>query len=369
MRILQLCCDPGIAYGGVKGASVHLGELSRAFTEEGAEVLVVAARNQCARPPAGVSVEVLSPAPAPAGRAAHDRRRTERLVEIIERWKPDLVYERLSLYSAAGVVAAGATAVPHLLEVNAPLPREAARYRTLDDPALALSLERLVLCGTDVVLAVSAPIARYALQRGARQVEVCPNAVDPSRFPNPAEPGRQPVRAVFSGSLRPWHGSQTLAEAWALLGPGAPALMVIGDGTGRESLEAAGATVTGMVSHGRVPALLAEASIGLAPYPADAPDYFSPLKLFEYLAAGLPVVAADIPGITDVAGEVALLVPRGDAEALAVAVAELSADSGLRRRLGARGRKLVLGLHTWRHRAQGIIKLAGDVSREVAGAR
>ena len=84
-----------------------------------------------------------------------------------------------------------------------------------------------------------------------------------------------------------------------------------------------------------VPRLLGEADIGLAPYSPDAPAYFSPLKLFEYLAAGLAVVAADIPGVRDVDGsEAALLIPPGDAIGARTAVAALTADPGERARLG-----------------------------------
>src|SRR5207249_583211 len=93
--------------------------------------------------------------------------------------------------------------------------------------------------------------------------------------------------AVFTGTLRPWHGTATIAEAWRLLGDRAPRLLVVGEGTGQEELEGVGATVTGAVTPDAVPLLLESAHIGLAPYAADTPDYFSPLKVYEYLAAGL----------------------------------------------------------------------------------
>ena len=112
-----------------------------------------------------------------------------------------------------------------------------------------------------------------------------------------------------------------------------------------------------------MPRLLATADIALAPYAGDAPDYFSPLKLFEYLAAGLATIAADLPGVRDVvAAETAALVPQGDAHALADAVSALVSDPARRRALGEAGRALVLAHHTWRHRAHTILEL-------VAGAR
>ncbi len=101
--------------------------------------------------------------------------------------------------------------------------------------------------------------------------------------------------------------------------------------------------------------MLAGADIGIAPYAADAPPYFSPLKLFEYLAAGLAVVAAAIPGVTELVDErTAVLVPPGDPGALAGAVASLAADPRRLARLGRAGRALA-EQNTWGHRAREVL--------------
>jgi glycosyltransferase involved in cell wall biosynthesis len=135
-------------------------------------------------------------------------------------------------------------------------------------------------------------------------------------------------------------------------------LLVVGDGPERAALEALGAEVTGAVPHALVPGLLSTAAIGLATYASDAPEYFSPLKLFEYLAAGLAVVAGSIAGVREVVGaEHAVLVPPGDPAALAAAVSELAADEAKRARLGAAGRELVAARHTWDRRARRILEL------------
>ena len=121
------------------------------------------------------------------------------------------------------------------------------------------------------------------------------------------------------------------------------------------------ATVTGVVPPARVPALLARADIGLAPYSVDAPDYFSPLKLFEYLAAGLATIVADLPAVTDIVDErSAVVIPRGDAQALADAVSDLCASPSKRRALSENGRALVEAEHTWRHRARRILEAAAE---------
>src|SRR5262249_49364347 len=152
-----------------------------------------------------------------------------------------------------------------------------------------------------VLLAVSDGVAayleRYFETRG--QVHVLPNGVDPARFPaglRPSWPGPPGSFTVgFVGSLKPWHGLGTLAEAVALLSPGDPhvRLLIVGDGPGRESLEAnlaarglrGAAEFTGAVAPEEIPGLLASIDVAVAPYPKLPHFYFSPLKVYEYMAA------------------------------------------------------------------------------------
>jgi alpha-maltose-1-phosphate synthase len=363
-RMACLSTDPGIAYGGTKGASVHLGKLTAALAREGADVLVLVARIEPGTPdpPAGVTVEPL-PGPGKGASAAErvsaEPDRQAWLQERLGRFGAEALYERLALHSAAGSAAARRLEIPHLVELNAPLLQEATRYRTLAEPEVADLLERSVLRGAELVLAVSGPLARYARMRGARSVAVSPNGVDVDQFAPRAVPTLRPPTAVFTGTLRPWHGIETLADAWRLLGPAAPPLTVVGDGPGRPQLEQAGARVTGALPHTEVPGVLAGADIGIAPYAADAPPYFSPLKLFEYLAAGLAVVAAEIPGVTELVDErTAVLVPPGDPHALAGAVASLTADRRRLARLGRAGRALAED-NTWGHRARRVLAAVG----------
>ncbi len=365
MRIAYLSTDPGVPYGARKGASVHVAELVDALAGEGARVLaMVSGVASDAGPPAeGATVEPL-PGPGKGSsvseRLAAEPERTAWIQERLARFGAEALYERLALHSAAGSRAARRLGIPHLVELNAPLVEETRRYRGLEEPDAAVRLEHVTLTGAELVLAVSRPLAAYARRRGAGRVEVCPNAVAIERYPSrPRAPRPDPV-AVFTGRVRPWHGVDTLTAAWRLLGDVAPALVVAGEpGEARTALEQVGATLLGPIPHCQVPAVLAEADIGLAPYARDAPDYFSPLKLFEYMAAGLAVVAGELPATRElVSTEHAVLVPRGDPEALAAAVAGLSVDAARRERLGRAARALVAAEHTWRHRARRVIEHA-----------
>lgn len=372
MRLAYLSTDVGVAYGGTKGASVHVGEVVAALAAERHEVLVlVAALAAGARPPHGVTVELL-PGPGRAATVADRLRFQDDLVEWLAqrlgRFGPLALYERLALHSAAGTAVAARLRIPHLLEMNAPLIEEASRYRALDEAPAAVRLQREAIAGADLVFAVSPPLAAYAASNGARRVEVLQNAAAIERYPPADRNDADPV-AVFAGSLRPWHGIDAIVEAWRLLGASAPSLLIIGDGPARVLLDGLGATVTGAVPPGEIPALLAQADIGLAPYTANAPRYFSPLKVFEYLAAGLATVVADLPAITAVVDtDTAVVIPAGDAVALADAVAVLCADPERRASLGRNARALVAAEHTWRHRARRILDAASELATTGATA-
>lgn len=372
MRIALLSTDPGIPWGAPKGAAVHLAEMASALTAVGAEVLVIAPEaGEVEGAPRGA---VLEPLPGPgkgasaAERLAGEPERTGWLESRVREFGAEALYERFALHTAAGAAAARALGLVHLVELNAPLREEAARYRSLEEPVEAERLEREVMTGAQRIFCVSSPLVDYALERGARRVELAPNAVALERFEGSS--GREPRArgsddgrpvAVFAGALRPWHGVEAIAEAWRLLGADAPRLLVAGEGPGRAALAAAGAELVGVVAHERMPSVLRAADIGLAPYASDAPSYFSPLKLFEYMAAGLAVVAGDLPGVRDVADrETAVLIPPGDAEALARAVADLAADAPERRRMGEAARALVGERHSWRQRARRVLQAAGE---------
>jgi glycosyltransferase involved in cell wall biosynthesis len=108
--------------------------------------------------------------------------------------------------------------------------------------------------------------------------------------------------------------------------------------------------------------------IATAPYPAGPDSYFSPLKLFEYMAAGRAVVASRTGQATGVVehGRTGWLCEPGDPAALADALATLAADPVLRRRLGAAARQAVCRAHTWDHVAVRILELAARAPAPVA---
>ena len=117
----------------------------------------------------------------------------------------------------------------------------------------------------------------------------------------------------FVGTLRPWHGVEGLIEAFAVLHGLDPdvRLLIVGDGPLRNTLESMAADrgvshavdFRGAVEPSEVPRMLASMDVAVAPYPPLDDFYFSPLKLFEYMAAGCAIVAAAIGQINQTVGD------------------------------------------------------------------
>ena len=115
----------------------------------------------------------------------------------------------------------------------------------------------------------------------------------------------------------------------------------------------------GHVPPNEAPRYLSAFDICAMPHPPTAQfsRYTSPLKLFEYMAAGRAIVASDLPAWADVVtdGETAVLVPPDDVTAWSDAISRLRRDRDLRARLGQRAREKALEEYTWDVRAERIL--------------
>jgi glycosyltransferase involved in cell wall biosynthesis len=417
MKILYLCSDSGIPVLGHKGGAVHVREMIGAFRRAGHHVMLAAQvlQKDPWQKPAELDARVLH-VPISAGAAAsvaavRDFERTlgleERLGPDVRRilynrelvtelrrrldaFRPDFIYERASLMGIAGVLLSRELGVPLILEVNAPVALEQGTYRSNGVQPLASQAERWLWSKAGAVLAVSAELKRHIVEAGvsARKVHVVPNGVNPFLFCSGARDRNvrrrlglkeEPVIG-FVGGLKDWHGVESLPELLEKLRRSHRSLqmLIVGDGPMRPALEeqfrkrklTRGVRFIGSVPHEQVPGILREIDIALAPYPAlDHFFYFSPLKLFEYMACGVAVVAANSGQISEIIsdGQTGLLYKPGNIGALIKACDRLLKDAALRRRIGEAGCEMVHRRYTWDHNARRISDLANEIGRQREG--
>lgn len=406
VRILYVCADLGVPVLGLKGASVHVRAMADAFVRAGHETILAAAvlNKSPWESPATTAATLLPVLPGLATRDAviafkrlpemlgledslpGEIRRVLYHDELLEALRhrfashpPEMIYERASLYGTVGAQLAEELGVPLVLEVNSPIALEQATYRGTGMLELAERAERFAISRAAVVAVVSEQLRGHVQGLGADpgRVHVVPNAVDIDRFhPNPVGDSGPPAERTkpvigFVGGLRPWHGVELLPQVVTHVASKYPAvrLRIAGDGPLRSTVAAEAERLgvadqvefLGPVPHEQMPDVIRSFDIALAPYPVNDrhPFYFSPLKLFEYMACGVPVVASAVGQVGELLTDesAGALCPAGDPVAMADACIAILDDPRKYAAMALSGPEIVAARYTWDGNARRVLGL------------
>ncbi|MDJ0706024.1 MAG: glycosyltransferase family 4 protein [Leptolyngbyaceae cyanobacterium MO_188.B28] len=380
MKIAYICADRDVPVFEQKGCSIHVQEVIRSFQRQGAQVELFAAQANGA-PPSDLEAVPVHPLPTPP---KHHEETCEQALSInydlrqaLEQEGPfDLIYERYSLWSFAAMEYAQTLGVPGLLEVNAPFTQAQTYRQDWGGQASAKRVAERVFRSASTLIAVSESI-KTSLEKypGVKQqVHVIPNGVNLDRFPRNVGPFLFPNPGAFTvgfvGALESQNGLPILVEAFERLQKYSrdTRLLIVGDGPERANLVAdlssrgllEMAHFTGAVPANEVPGWLASMDVAVAPYPEQPDFYASPLKVYEYMAAGLPIVASQVGQLKTLInnGVNGLLCPPGDAVALAEALERLRRFPEFGTRLGEIARESMRQNHSWDGIARRILYLA-----------
>ncbi|MEO1232816.1 MAG: glycosyltransferase family 4 protein [Myxococcota bacterium] len=302
------------------------------------------------------------------------------VAERLRAHRPDWVHVRGPFEGRAALD----VGLPLLFELNG-LPSVELRYHHpqvgTDRSFLQrlVEFEREVLRGAKVWLTQSHATARFMrrVAQCSRAAEVIPNGADPAPE-RPAKLGSAPVRLVYAGALSPWQGLGALLPALRDLEPDPRwTLELVGGGRRawrtdlHRRIRALGlkdrVVLHGAKSRAEVGALLLGADVALCPLRRDLRNRVqgcSPIKLFEYGAAGAAIVASDLPCLREIfePHEAAWSLPKR--RLLRETLAQLLNEPERRDALGAAARQAVLRRHQWRHREEALIAF---YDREVVG--
>jgi glycosyltransferase involved in cell wall biosynthesis len=289
------------------------------------------------------------------------------------------VWQRHELFQTAGPQLARALGVPSIVFVPAPLMWQARQWgvhRPGWDRWIERAGEGAPLRRADVVACGSASVAEQVARMGIaeRRIVITSTGSDPELFAQGVD--RSAMRARLGvddhvddqfvvgwiGSFRKFHALEQAVEAVARLEHAT--LLLVGDGPERPRIEAlargrgVALLCTGTVAHDEIPAHLAAMDVALVVSAADASFHYSPLKLAEYLAAGLPVIApraGDLPEqLRD--GVDAILVAPGDSAELASVLARLQRDPDERLRLAAAARSAAADRFSWDQSVEHVLE-------------
>ncbi len=363
------------------GQGVHLESLVTALRAAGHDVLVVGppayAKAGLGKESGGIArIRRLLPGfAAELAELAYTIPGYLRLARAARSFRPDVLYERANLFYLAGAMLARRRRLPFLLEVNSPLAQERAAFGQLRLQRLARWSEHRVWRRADRVLPVTEVLAELIAAAGVTRdrITVVPNGIDLAAFPPDLDRravDRAEIVLGFVGFVRDWHGLDAVLRSIAASRDGPRiALQVVGEGPALPGLARLAAELgiedqvhfTGLAERDRIPGLVAGFDIALQPA---AVGYASPLKVFEYMAAGRAIVAPDQPNIREVLAHerTALLFPPGDAAAMWAAVARLAGDAALRGTLGAAARaEAIRRDFTWAGNARRVVEMAGQI--------
>ena len=365
MRILYAAIDQTVP--GTVGGSTHVAAVAEGLAMLGHDVHALASPGREPFPSAPrLQWTAMSP---PFG--AKTLRWTKRgaVARVAETFKPDVVIERYYNFGGEAIAVGRDLGITTVLEVNAPVIDYPDSGKARVDKLLLFEPMRrwreslcrradVIVTPTASILPPDTPRSKIVeLEWGADTVRFHPGAPGVAPFPRRAR-----TVAVFAGAFRSWHGAIELVKAMRQLGDRGRkdiVAVLIGDGPERPTVQAAAeglGTVDwiGALPNRDMPAALSAADVGVAPFdisahrPLTLGFYWSPLKIFEYMASGLPVVAPAVDRIPRLVSHEreGILYDPSIPEALADALERLS-DAAVRQPMSAAARERAVRDFSW----------------------
>jgi glycosyltransferase involved in cell wall biosynthesis len=305
---------------------------------------------------------------------------------IIEREKPDLVISRLDIYITSPEKLSKMYNVPFLIEVDSPRSYEQMTFQQYYHTTkwLIQSMEMKFLRGGKAGFAVSNQLRDHFVKRGmpAEYFSVIPNAADTTKF-NPQVSGQQVREKLklnnsivlgFVGSFITWHGIENLMKIIEKVLPAHPdaKFLLVGKGGTRSAaifnfikdnkLEDR-VILPGHVPHDEVPQYIAAMDILLAPYPEIDFFYYSPVKIYEYMACGKPVISSRIGQIAELIEDqkTGFLTAPSDVSHICSIIADLIKQPSVRTQIGMAAGAAIQQHHTWQKRGETLSALCKKV--------
>ncbi|MBK5255244.1 MAG: glycosyltransferase family 4 protein [Vicinamibacteria bacterium] len=352
MRILYVASDQTLP--GETGGSVHVHEISEELSKRGHEVHAVV-RDQGEAHPTDSGYSIHRIRWAPSHRFFRFRARPQ-IADLIQRLKPDVLMERYYNFGGEGILSAEAAHIPSLLEVNSPVVDHPGSMKAALDTLLITRpmrryRERLARSASALISPIKEIVPEFA--RAKTHVVTWGANIDAFHPGKRSETRRlswgasaETCVVLFSGSHRSWHGVDTLRAAARRLKDNKAVVFVLAGGEHKGVATDFRGHLLGRTPYRDMPEVTASADLSVAPYDRSQLAslklgfFWSPLKVFEALASGVPMITLDIPPLHDIvrADQEGVFFKENDAEDLARVISSLASDRERRLLMGRNAR-------------------------------
>ena len=300
-----------------------------------------------------------------------------RVHKIAKVYKPDIIVSRIERCLFSDLLLAKLKNIPYVFEADCPAIYEALQFQQEYKryKHIGRLIEKSHTRLADAVVVVSNNLKKYFNVYDGRpgRIEVVTNGADPDRF-SLAISGNEIVAHYglekkvvigFIGSFSAWHGVKNLTSliqeitaefsdvTFLLVGSGGDKMPEMRAFVEKNNLQK-NVVLTGHVEYDNMPNYIAAMDVVLAPYPDLPFFYYSPVKMYEYMALGKPIVTTRIGQIAEVLsdGNNAALCEPGDTDGMIERVRALVRNSKLRKSLGLAARDTVVQNYTWIDKAR-----------------
>lgn len=304
-----------------------------------------------------------------------------RIRKIVKEFKPDIIVYRQYLYNYAPIWAAKVSGLSTVAEVNSIKSVEIGLSQN-NPPWMSVVkwAEKYPLIRSDKIFCVSSAIKKDLDQIvNGNLVSVIPNGVDGDVFDRNAYDPRKIKEELgiagktvlgYAGSYKSWHGVSLTVNVIEKLRNTHPDfhLLLIGRGETFQKVKEqiqinkleSFVTQIDYVPHAEMPKYLSIIDVALMTYPIFEGFYFSPLKMYEYMAVGMPVVSTNIGQIGDVIenDKTGVLVDDPTADNFVLAILSITEHTDNLAKISAYSRKVAIEKHSWIVNAKAVLELA-----------
>jgi glycosyltransferase involved in cell wall biosynthesis len=304
------------------------------------------------------------------------------LKDIVNKSKPDIIFERFTIFHQAGCRLSIEKNIPYLLEIHSPVDERGKYFSSNNFVWYTRKVLRYVSLKANAIIVVSCVMKDYLVSMGIpkKKITVIPNAVDKEIVNKISEKEVNLIKnryhledsfvVGFIGSMAPYHGIDFLINAAKdiISKNNRIKFLMVGAFYNEKAKNAMLDMVckhnlkdyfifTGNVSHDRIPSFIEAMDACTIP---SSNYYGSPIKLFEYGSLGKTVIASRFVPIEEIIEDEkdGLLFEPGNINDFTRKLLDVSDRKEYRENMGKKLQKKILSNHTWQHNAQRIMEIS-----------